>query len=1035
MQKDLQYEEAFSTAYASLNDAQRAAVDKIEGPVLVVAGPGTGKTQILAVRIGAILQRTDTYPENILCLTYTDAGTIAMRKRLQEFIGPDAYRVHIHTFHAFCNEVIQSNIDYFGKRELEPISELENVGLLESILNDLPDDHVLKRFKGELNFEATRLNNLFRLMKEEDWNPQHIHTAIDAYVSSLPERDDFIYKRANSKQGIKPGDPKQHLIDAEIAKMEKLAAAADLFPQYVQRMRDIGRYDYSDMILWVVQAFKDNTPQAEHILRNYQERFLYFLVDEFQDTNGAQNEILQQLISYWDVPNVFAVGDDDQSIYEFQGARMKNILDFYHRYQENIDVVILSENYRSHQAILDASRVVIENNNDRLIHALDGLTKELIAAHPERQHIHEPALDVYENPLQEQAGILAQIETLIADGVAPQEIAVIYYRHAQAEDLISVCEKKGIPYQVKKKINVLDEMLVRQLITILNYLDEEHRRPHSGEYHLFQIMHYSFFGIHPQDVASIAAWISGKRDEKYTWRAVLSDPAVLAQIKLRDHEAILRFEKIITHWISETYSLTVQILFEKIMNESGLLPYILTGPDRVWKLELVTTFFNHIKSEGQRVPRISISQYLEVLDQMDVHGIKIEINKSVVHTNGVQFITAHSAKGLEFEYVFLMGCTKDKWESARGGNSNFGLPDTLTFSSEENKIESMRRLFYVAVTRAKQHLHISWSAHDQNGKDTDEVRFIAELKNGTGLIPQARTVDDNAILDFMAATLSLTPEVRIDLFDKAFIAQRLENFVMSASALNTYLDCSLTFYFERVIRVPAAKNDSMAFGTAVHFALRRLYERMHESEKQEFPPVHVFIHDFEYSMQRNADAFTEKQFENRIALGKKVLTAYYARYADSFPKVVLTEYPVRHVTIQQVPVTGVFDKLEFNGNDVHVVDYKTGKVERGKLKLRAPNDKDPLGGDYWRQLVFYKMLIDAQKYKPWKMLSGEIDFIEPNEKGEFVKQTLEIHDGDVEVVKDQIVTVYKKIMDMDFSPGCGKEDCMWCNFVRQYYSN
>jgi len=245
MQISANHKKSFTEAYTSLNDNQRKAVDTIEGPVLVVAGPGTGKTQILAVRIGKILMETDTLPDNILCLTYTDAGTIAMRKRLLDFIGPDAYRVHIYTFHAFCNDVIQANLDYFGKRELEPISELENVNLIEQLLEELPIEHPLKKLKGDKSYEVGRLNNFFKMMKDEDWDEQKINQTIDSYIADLPNREDYIYKRANSKTGVKVGDVKQKELQAEVDRMEKTRAAANMYPEYVSRMRAMGRYDYA----------------------------------------------------------------------------------------------------------------------------------------------------------------------------------------------------------------------------------------------------------------------------------------------------------------------------------------------------------------------------------------------------------------------------------------------------------------------------------------------------------------------------------------------------------------------------------------------------------------------------------------------------------------------------------------------------------------------------------------------------------------------------------------------------------------------
>src|SRR6201989_451060 len=218
------YNEKFQKALAQLNDEQLAAVNKMDGPVLVIAGPGTGKTQILAARIGKILTETDASAHEILCLTYTDAGAVAMRKRLFEFIGPDAYRVNIYTFHAFCNEVIQENLDYFGKLNLEPLSDLDSVALFQELVDDFPNDHLLKRFTGDIYYEAPRLKNLFSVMKRENWNEEMISQAVKNYLEDLPNREEFIYKRANAAKGIKIGDPKQKDIDAAREVMTKLLA-------------------------------------------------------------------------------------------------------------------------------------------------------------------------------------------------------------------------------------------------------------------------------------------------------------------------------------------------------------------------------------------------------------------------------------------------------------------------------------------------------------------------------------------------------------------------------------------------------------------------------------------------------------------------------------------------------------------------------------------------------------------------------------------------------------------------------------------
>src|SRR4030095_7680282 len=169
---------------------QKTAYEILEGPVMVIAGPGTGKTQILASRVGKILLETDALPDNILCLTYTDAGVVAMRKRLLGFIGPDAYKVNIYTFHAFCNDVIQENLGLFEKTALDPVSDLERIDLFKKLIDGFPKNHPLKRYRGDVYFEINNLQNLFSTMKREGWTPGFINSKIDAYITSLPERDE-----------------------------------------------------------------------------------------------------------------------------------------------------------------------------------------------------------------------------------------------------------------------------------------------------------------------------------------------------------------------------------------------------------------------------------------------------------------------------------------------------------------------------------------------------------------------------------------------------------------------------------------------------------------------------------------------------------------------------------------------------------------------------------------------------------------------------------------------------------------------------
>lgn len=1027
-----------------LNPAQTDAVNAIEGPVLVIAGPGTGKTQILAARIGNILLKTDTQPHNILCLTYTDAGTIAMRKRLLQFIGPDAYRVHIHTFHSFCNLVIQENLDYFGLRALEPVSELEQIEVLREIIEEFQGDSPLKRYKGDVYYDTNNLNNLFQLMKKEDWSPEFITKNALAYLAELPFLDQFIYKRANSKTGVKVGDPKQKDIDAETLRINKLIAAAEAFHSYQQKLKERRRYDYADMILWVLDAFRTD----EDLLRNYQERYLYYLVDEFQDTSGAQSELLSLMIDYWDQPNVFVVGDDDQSIYAFQDANVRNILNFAKKYESGLHRVMMTENYRSIQSILDLSGEVISNNQERLVNQIPGLEKKLIASHPEMiAHEAEPLIRTYYNSFHETVHVAQQIKALHEEGVPLSEIAVIYRKHAQAEDISKYLQVLGIPLNIKKELNVLEQPLVQQMLNILRYIRMELEKAHSGEALLFPILHYRFLQLKPLDIAKLSVEVAKKnfRERQTSFRAEMAK-------KVRHHPTLFeqgqegnpfhRVSSDIEYWIAQSQDLTLQQLLEKIINRGGILRMALSSPDKTWMMQLIHSFFEFVKDECARDTKMNLSSFLDKVDLMLENRLEVPVNRVSYAADGVNFLTAHSSKGLEFDHVFLIGCDARSWK-ARGRDFDFKLPDSLAPKTEVNEDEESRRLFYVALTRAKRHLYISWAERNASDKEMEKAAYVAEAEQASIAKSEYIALPDEDLIEFQSTVLQEIHLPNIDLIDTDYLKELLNKYSMSVTHLNNYLKCPLSFYFDNLIRVPRAKSSSMTFGSAVHFALERMFKKMLEDPDKQFRGVSDLLNDFSWYMHRNEDSFTQKDFDLKMEYGQKILPDYFQHYVSAWNRVVVAEKAFKNIEVKGVPINGKIDKIEFNGHDANLIDYKTGKYENAKPKFKRPNpDADPdkkkfedeFGGDYWRQAVFYKILMDNDHSHDWKMVSSEFDFVEPDTKtGEFRKEKVFISKEDEQVVVDQITSSYSRIMKHDFN-GCGKEDCDWCGFVKNHYS-
>lgn len=1028
------FDEKFLHAYNRLNIEQQRAVDAIEGPVMVIAGPGTGKTQILAVRIGRILRETDTQPYNILCLTYTEAASIAMRNRLVDIIGPDGHRVNIHTFHGFCNQVIQEHLGYFGNyRQLEQITDLEELALFQQLLDDLPDDHILKRLKTVTSHDRGRLKNLFVLMKREYYAEGDIIDACDRYLEQLKSDESMIYKR--SGKGYKKGEFKQNQYDKIAHSMAELKAGATLFSVYKDLMKAMGRYDYDDMIMWVIEAF-DN---SQDILSEYQERYHYFLVDEFQDTNGAQKHLLDQLVSFWeDDPNIFVVGDDDQAIYKFQGANLDNITDFKQQY--NPHPVVLKQNYRSSQKILDAAMALIDFNTERIVKLPDfHLDKDLIAQGANKDLNKEVCIRSYANLSQEQAHIALQIIQWHQEGKNLNRIAILYRKHAQIEKLIEVLERKGIPINVRKKVNILTLPLIQNIIVILRYLQDTYLARGYTNRMLFEMMHYSFFRIRLSDVSKLV-WYNrtlnkmSKDDESMAGSALLitliSDLEQHPNIGLQDVDAVIAFRDFLDNCVVAIHDMTLQSLFQKIINEGHILNYIMGHADKSWLLQVLGTFFDLIKDESVKKPDFSLADLLNLLDSMNENSLPLAVNKVVKNTDGVIFSTAHSAKGMEYERVIVIGATKDVWDRKNNRNTKFIYPPDINGDVVTNQ-EDERRLMYVAMTRAEQSLDITYSLQKEDGKDLGASQFVDEVRLANDLEVQPQTVGADIVNDFQFYLLKQLDKIAT-LLDHDLIDKKLEGYNLSVTHLNKYLKCPITFYFETMLQVPMARTKYMGFGNAAHFALEQFYKDLGKGLSPTLQTLHSY---YASGMSRHKSHFTTKEYNELSAHGRQILEAYFNTYLTNLPTNIRYELEVKidHVEYEGIPIKGILDRVNVYKDYVTVTDYKTGNPFKSynKPKLQAPSDRHPLGGDYWRQMVYYKILCNSDLKRQWNMTSGAMDFIEPDRQtGQFHREEYHVSPDHIDIVGDQIQSTWNAIHKHEFEQGCEAADCYWCNFVK-----
>ncbi len=998
--KNKQMIKSFTDAKNNLNPEQAKAVTKIYGATLAVAGPGTGKTECLALTVGEkLISEAQVNPNTILCLTYTDAGAVAMRKRLIQYFGTEAYKVHIYTFHSFCNDLVQRYPDYFGKRQVEPVSELEQIDIIHGIIDELPTNSPITRLKGDPYYEVKRLKNLFGKMKDENWMPETIEKAASEYIKDLPMREEFIYKRGNAKKNIKAGDVKKHLVEQEKEKMKKLVYAANLITEYNGRLEEMGRYDFSDMIHWVLHRFSTDN----HFLLSQQEKFQFVLVDEFQDTSGAQNLLLDRLLSFWPDPNIFVVADEDQCLYEFNGARIHNIMEFEKKYHP--EVVVLQKNYRSIQHILSSAKRVIDNNVMRLVGQLPGLEKNLVSARKDLSQDLQPEVREFPNIFAEEQDVVNQVMDLIAQGESMSEIAVLYRKHRQGENIIRELQYRAIPLNVKRSVSILDEVIVNQVLDILRYLvlmtrGEGSRVQNVNEAWkiLFRILHFRFWGLKRGSTEKL--FIS--KDLK---NEVFSDCGWALEI--------------LDLLVEDYHNLKLVQVLERILRNTGMLGWIVKLDDKNQQLLILHSFFSWVKSEIFKDTTLDGERLMAKIDRMRQHEVRLSVEDINYETEGVTVGTCHGSKGLEWKHVFLIGCTRDQWEKSRAGSLSYSLPDTLTYSTDENKIESNRRLFYVAMTRAKESLIVSYSSRNNEGKPLERSQFIDEselpVREATG-----ETDAENGLIVQVSAP-KFQPYAEEDYIKENLLG----NYRLSVSHLNKYLRCPVQFYYENILKIPFVANDNLILGNCIHHALEMLYKQARDSANiSEAWLLQQFAVEFDH----NKGQITPADYKRKYALGIILLQQYFKEYWPGSNKITTSEKHLR-VNIQDVPCQYIADKIEFDGKKAILVDYKTGKVDHAKKELKPLSEKNNLGGDYWRQLVFGKLVIDElanQHLKPWQFAGARLFMLDKEHMGPL---DYSITLFDEQEVRKQIRETYDKIMRLEFSQGCG--ECEYCKMQQE----
>lgn len=965
-----------------LNPQQKQAVETIEGPVMVIAGPGTGKTQTLTARIAQILKVTDTPPDGILALTFTDAAATEMRQRLTAAIGPAAYYVNIQTFHAFCSQIIRENPDVFPTvGAMEPLSNLERVNLFRSLIDSLPLSHIRPHAAPYLYTQS--IISAIADLKREAIDPKDLNSILK--IQSPAEIQEKKYHLRNLELNL-------------------------VYETYQQELTKIGRYDFEDMITLVAAAFK----QDPEFLLTYQQRFLYFLVDEYQDTNAAQQELLLLLTSYWkQQTNVFVVGDYDQAIFRFQGASVENILNFRQTFPA-AKLVILDRSYRAPQQLLDAARAVISHNKLSLVGKIPGITKDLKSEviKPKRAEDGIFTGRFSSGPI-EMFFVAKKIQELIQAGTPPQDIAVIYRHHQDGAELADMLARLNISFDIEGGKDVLTDPTIQRTLLLMRAVYG--LRNNQEGIDLFTLLNYPFIGCDPLDILKLTRFAS---DNKINlWEAIISSNK--PGLKLSNPSSLDRIRSLVIELQTDDAEGPFTSFFEKLINKTGLLDWCLRQSDALDRLNALNSLFSEIKRLNATDHTLNLESFLNIIELMQTQKVPLYEQDLDIRSGAVTLTTAHRAKGREFPIVFIIKAVDGKW----GNNSVrelLKLPEgiiTHTDLSRKEKNEDERRLFYVAMTRAKRQLIITSSQTYRTSygrKETIESMLTAEIPQNLKAAIDIQDYEHGAknILDTL---LTAPPDHRPSTDETAFLKTVISSMKLSPTALNTYLACPYKFKLNNLLRAPRAKDPSLSFGSAVHKALEQFFRQY---QKTRTLPDKSLLHQ-SFSAALEQEILTPPQQDRLTKRGRDTLSAYYQEYQKEFTAPLAVEkffgYGFSKVILGSVPLGGKIDKIEPLGSDmkkVRVIDYKTGRPKsRNDIEGKTAQGS----GDYKRQLVFYQLLADLDQNFRFTVAETELDFVEADKNtGKLKKERFSITKDEVEDLKKVIFKVWSDILALKF---------------------
>jgi DNA helicase-2/ATP-dependent DNA helicase PcrA len=986
----------FEKAYQVLNTAQKRAVEAIDGPVMVVAGPGTGKTQVLALRIAHILQKTDVGADAVLCLTFTRSGVLAMRSRLEGYIGGTAREVHVSTFHSFAGDIVEkyySVLDF----DVAPVSLDDNQAVLivDELLHNYEWEYIRPRTNPSQYFSD--LKGLISILKRERMTPAMFLDEVEKEIVSLKQDPESISTRGESKGKIKKE------IEKKIESLERTKEVVEFFRLYEEVKKERGLMDYDDVLSYAVEIIESSEDARDDIREQYQ----YILIDEHQDSSGVQNSFLKAVWQGTEQPNIFVVGDDRQLIYGFSGASMSYFEEFATLFGKT-ELITLTENYRSTEKILALADELLQSS----------VTKEKLNSNilgNEKVFLSEYA---YERDEILGAGLFFKKQ--IDKGYKPEDCALLVPKNRHVRNAISILEDLGLSVSHSGNVSVFSLLETQSILRILKIISDPYDSVSISKSILDKTSNITPIEGH--------AFLHQQKGKNITLESLSNYDN--SQNIFSDGNKVSLWGKKLSFWVNDLTNKKISEVVSTIGNELLILNAS-SHEDLISSVEIVRTLLHNAMTWEEKNQNKGLASFIEYLERLQEYNQSVEL-ASFGEASGVQVMTLHRSKGLEYKNVWIAHMNEETLMGQK--RQPFTLPESIKLHINERDVLSAKRELYVAITRAKEICSISYAQKNYEGKALEPTVLISDLPKEHFEF-KSREDTENELLSFGPQIyVSTNKKEDQDILDvlKDYVKQNYESVKVSVTLLNNFFDCPWKWYFRNFLKLPETKSVSLALGSAVHSTIEYILKADKKPSQKDIEEKIIY--------ELGREGVIEQKELKRMT--KDAMNAVMNWLEEYYPHLAKDRQSERSVSFKDsaFPNLSMYGKIDlterFPDGSISVTDFKTGSVKTASM-IEKETDEGRLS-DYMRQLAMYSYLIRGAE-KGSVVTSSRLLFVEADKKEKNALYQTQISEEQIDLLVRDIKEYDEHLksgqwVDRDcHHKGYGdKTECEYCKMAKVF---